>query len=638
MKYRIDDCTIGGVINPTLTLIGWVENKAERIIIKSNNKVINEIVINKIRQRVTTFHYEIPLEKGLNKYEIYFCDVYKKESLVKSITTNKMQRLIHKYESSFKFIKSYRFYNRKLKKKIKNYYRNTIDYKDSEQYTHWLKKHQSFYEVEDYSYNPKISIVMPVYNVPGEYLGYCIDSILNQTYQNFEICIADDCSTNQDTIDTLHRYMNKDSRVKVIFRPKNGHISRATNSALELVTGDYIGLMDNDDKLEKHALNEVVHVLNENPDIDFIYTDEDKVDMEGNRSDPHFKTDFAIDSLYGGNFICHFSVIRKSLIDQIGGFRQGYEGAQDFDLFLRLTEVTNKIYHIPKILYHWRMIPGSTAVGGDGAKNYAADAGKRALEDYFDKKQIKVNIDNFISTNYFVEYLFDKEPEVEILVYNYQNQREILESIKKMTVFENYHMTTLDQNKTIKEINQIIQSIKSDYLIFIDANSEIVSVDWIDILVGYASQKHIGVVGCKVVDDIGLVKASGYHVSLKDNKIYTNGPLHYKDYGYNGRLLIPYDYTLVENKVMAVEKNKFSDLSTNYSLSVALYDLQLKLLARGYNNVMVPQVEIVNYDEDDQNKIELILKQYHDCIAKVNYYNPNFMIEKAYCLEKVGGQ
>ena len=637
MKYRIDDCTIGGVINPTLTLIGWVENNANKIVIKSNGEIINEKVIKKVRQKVTTFHYEIPLLKDQNRYQIYFVDNNDREILVKSISANKIQRLIHKYETRFRFIKSYKFHDRRLRKKQDVYYKNTIDYKDSEQYTRWLKKHQSFCEIENYTYKPKISIVMPVYNVPGEYLGYCLDSILNQTYQNFEICIADDCSTNQDTIDTLHKYMKKDNRIKVVFREKNGHISRATNSALELVTGEFVGLMDNDDKLEKHALNEVVHVLNQNPHLDFIYTDEDKVDMEGNRSDPHFKSDFAIDSLYGGNYICHFSVIRKALIDQIGGFRQGYEGAQDFDLFLRLTEVTEKIYHIPKVLYHWRMIPGSTAVGGDGAKNYAADAGKRALEDYFNRKNIKVNIDNFISTNYFVEYLFDKEPKVEILIYNYQNQKEVLESIKNMTIFENYHVTVLEQNKAIKAVNEIIYKIKADYLIFIDANSQIISVDWIDILVGYASQKHIGVVGCKIIDDLGLVKASGYHVSLKNNKIYTNGPLHYKDYGYNGRLLIPYDYTLVEDKVMAVEKSKFQDLNTNYSIVVALYDLQLKLLENGYNNVMVPQVEIMNFSDEDQDKIELILKQYRDTISKVKYYNPNFMIEKSYCIEKVGG-
>lgn len=308
MKYRIDDCTIGGIINPTLTLIGWVDNSADKIVIKQAGQVIDEIVIKKVRSRVTTFHYEIPLVKGKKNYEIYFSN-NKEEILVRKIKTNKVQRIIHKYESNRGYKKSI---NNDFKLEIRNYYKNTIDYKDSKSYTQWINKHEKFEPAKEYKYQPKISIVMPVYNVPGEYLEYCLDSILNQTYQNFEICIADDCSTNQDTIDTLHTYMKKDERIKVVFREKNGHISKATNSALTLATGEFVGLMDNDDKLELHALNEIVNILNQDSTIDFIYTDEDKVDMEGNRSDPHFKPDFSIDSLYGGNYICHFSVIRKN--------------------------------------------------------------------------------------------------------------------------------------------------------------------------------------------------------------------------------------------------------------------------------------------------------------------------------------
>lgn len=630
MKYRIDDCTIGGIINPTLTLIGWVDNSADKIVIKQAGQVIDEIVIKKVRSRVTTFHYEIPLVKGKKNYEIYFSN-NKEEILVREIKTNKVQRIIHKYESNRGYKKSI---NNDFKLEIRNYYKNTIDYKDSKSYTQWINKHEKFEPAKEYKYQPKISIVMPVYNVPGEYLEYCLDSILNQTYQNFEICIADDCSTNQDTIDTLHTYMKKDERIKVVFREKNGHISKATNSALTLATGEFVGLMDNDDKLELHALNEIVNILNQDSTIDFIYTDEDKVDMEGNRSDPHFKPDFSIDSLYGGNYICHFSVIRKKLIDKIGGFRAGYEGAQDFDLFLRLTEETNKIYHIPKILYHWRMIPGSTAVGGDGAKNYAADAGKRALEDYFYKKNIKVNIDNFISTNYFVEYLFDQEPKVEIIVYRYKQDNNILKSIKEMTLFQNYHITLIEENYTIEKINDLLQQIDTEYFVFVDANCQIVSPDWIDILIGYASQAHIGTVGCKIIKDGLLVKESGYYVSQNSDRIHTNGPLHFKDYGYNGRLLIPYDYTLVENTVFAIQKSKFENLNSHYSLNLAFYELQLKSLEKGLMNVFVPQVEILNDNELREENMSELLLRYQEIINKTNYYNVNFMIDKAYCIEK----
>lgn len=634
MKYKINECTIGGVINPTLTLIGWVENSADKVVIKYGNHIVDEKIINKVRTRVTTFHYEISLIKGQNEYEIYFAN-NQEEIFVQKVKTNRLARIVHKYKVQHAYKKSI---NNQLTKEIKDYYKNTINYKNSKEYTDWLKKHESFEPLIDYKYQPKISLVIPVYNVPGEYLGYCLDSILNQTYQNFEICIADDCSTNKDTIETLHKYMKKDDRIKVFFRKENGHISRATNSALELVSGEFIGLMDNDDKLEMHALNEIVHVLNRNPSIDFIYTDEDKIDMEGNRSDPHFKSDFAIDSLYGGNYICHFSVIRKTLIDKIGGFRVGYEGAQDFDLFLRLTNETKNIYHIPKVLYHWRMIPGSTAVGGDGAKNYAADAGKRALIDYFDRKGIKVNIDNFISTNYFVEYLFDNEPTVEIIIYNYDNQSEIIDSIKNKTLYKNYHITFVNKDMSINEINTIIDKIQSDYFIFIEANCLINTVDWIDLMIGYVSQQHIGVVGCKILDKDMIVRESGYYLSDDYTKIYTNGPILNVDYGYNGRLLIPYDYTLVENCVFAISKKRFINLDGNYDLSNAFYDLQLKLLDNGFNNVLLPQVEITSLKIKNSSVSKEVLNNYKNCIERTNYYNKNFMLEKAYCIEKIGGK
>ena len=638
MKYRIDDCTIGGIINPTLTLLGWVDNSVDKIVIEASNKVVNETKIKKIRSKVTTFHYQIPLIKGYNQYQLYFVND-KEKKLIRNISTNKMQRVIHKYKSEYLLKSSKINYseNRKIMERIREYYKNTVDYKNSKEYEFWLKKHEHFEPVKNYHYQPKISIVMPVYNVPGKYLGYCIDSILNQTYQNFEICIADDCSNNLDTIDTLKKYMKKDERIKVVFRETNGHISRATNSALELATGEFIGLMDNDDKLEKHALNEVVNVLNIDSNIDFIYTDEDKIDMDGNRSDPHFKSDFAIDSLYGGNYICHFSVIRKKLIDKIGGFRIGYEGAQDFDLFLRLTEVTSNIYHIPKVLYHWRMIPGSTAVGGDGAKNYAADAGKRALEDYFSKKKIKVNVDNFISTNYFIEYLFDKEPKVEIIIYNYEGQENTIDSIKEMTIYQNYHITFINKDETTDNINNIIHLLDADYLIFMDANSKIRTVDWIELFVGYASQDHIGVVGGKIVNNNLLVQESGYHVSNDMKKIYTNGPIHYKDYGYNCRLLIPYDYLMIECNTFAIKKEKFIDLNESYNLVTAFFDMQLKLQKQGLSNVLVPQIEIASYNNINVGKLndlEIMLKTHRDVIDKTNYYNINFSLEKSYCIEK----
>lgn len=634
MKYLIDEAVICGIKNPSLVIRGWVENSAEYLVVKKDNTVIKKKKIEKTRSRVSTFHYSIDLN-GHTNIDVYFEENGQLEKVTK-ISANLSQRILQKYKPKG-IINSISIKNILIKKEIAELNKKLINMKNSEEYSAWLTKHEEFEPTREYSYQPKISIVMPVYNVPGEYLGYCLDSILNQTYQNFEICIADDCSTNKDTVETLKKYMSIDSRIKVVFREKNGHISRATNSALELATGEFVGLMDNDDKLEIHALNEVVNVLNRNPDIDFIYTDEDKIDMEENRSDPHFKSDFALDTLYGGNYICHFSVIRKSIIDKIGGFRTGYEGAQDFDLFLRITNETNKIYHIPKVLYHWRMIPGSTAVGGDGAKNYAALAGKKALEDYFEKKDIPVNIDNFISTHYFVEYLLKKEPTVDIIIYNYKENSEILKSLKIMTVYNNYSIICISGDD-VNIINETVKKSNADYIVFVDGNTEFLTVDWLDILVGYAGQDKIGIVGGKVLDENMLVREAGLIITDKPGLIPSTVLTDRGDYGYNGRLLVPFNYSIIECKLFAIKKDDFIPLDAKLNLEYAFYDLNLALLDKGYRNVFVPQIEVINpkfNSEIDNNIVRELSEKYSEYFKRNDfYYNQNLSKEYPFKLKK----
>lgn len=211
----------------------------------------------------------------------------------------------------------------KENKKTKNKFLDVYNFLNQKEYLLWLEKNEKpFEEHPQFSYNPLISICIPVYNVERKYLAECLDSILNQTYQNFEICLSNDCSTLQETIDTLNEYEKKDSRIKVHHRKENGHISKATNDALNIASGEFIGLMDNDDLLARNALAECVAVLNKNKELDFIYTDEDKMDMKGLRRDPHFKSDYAPDSLLGSNYICHFEIMRKSIVDEINTYEE----------------------------------------------------------------------------------------------------------------------------------------------------------------------------------------------------------------------------------------------------------------------------------------------------------------------------
>ena len=240
----------------------------------------------------------------------------------------------------------------------------------SSDYQMWLKKYEIKPMYKKLKYQPLISVLIPVYNVDGVFLRKCLDSVLAQKYDNFEIIVVDDASTNKGTLRILKRY-EKNPKIKIKYRSKNGHISRTTNDALELAKGEFIALMDDDDEIPENTLYEIVKILNQDKTIDFIYTDEDKITENGKRRfDPNFKSDWAPDSFYSSNYLSHFGVIRKSIIEEAGCFRVGFEGAQDYDLYLRVLEKTNRIYHIPKILYHWRAMPGSTATEIHN-KNYA---------------------------------------------------------------------------------------------------------------------------------------------------------------------------------------------------------------------------------------------------------------------------
>src|SRR4029079_13505447 len=229
---------------------------------------------------------------------------------------------------------------------------------------------------------PLISVLMPVYNTNPQWLVEAIESVQRQLYPYWELCIADDASTDPHIRSMLDRYASADSRIKVTLRPTNGHISAASNTALKAATGEYVALMDHDDVLAEHALFWVAEVIANNPNAEFIYSDEDKVDTKGNRSTPYFKCDWNPELFLSHNMICHLGVYRTAMVRELGGFREGFEGAQDYDLALRSIEriAPKQIIHIPRVLYHWRMHQGSTAAGL-AAKPYAFEAGRKAISE-----------------------------------------------------------------------------------------------------------------------------------------------------------------------------------------------------------------------------------------------------------------
>jgi len=278
---------------------------------------------------------------------------------------------------------------------VKHPIRQAIDFAfpPPQSYRYWIKHSERpsynperiIQEVATFHYKPKISIVMPVYNTPKGFLDSAIQSVRKQHYRNWELCICDDASPDVRVRARLERWQRKDPLIKVEYSAKNEHISGASNRALALASGEFVGLLDHDDAITPDALYEVVKLLQQHPDADMIYSDEDKLDRKGRRTDPFFKPDWFPEYLLESMYTLHFGVYRKNLMDQIGGFRKGFEGSQDYDLVLRLTERTSRVHHIHRILYHWRMAPGSCAING---KPYAPVAAKKAIAEHLERLNI----------------------------------------------------------------------------------------------------------------------------------------------------------------------------------------------------------------------------------------------------------
>ena len=531
---------------------------------------------------------------------------------------------------------------------IREYYNPFI----IKEYNEWLELNKKKTEYIDLKYKPLISFIIPVYNIEKDFLKDCLDSILNQSYSNFEICIADDNSTKEETLETLKEYEKKDSRVKVVYRKENGHISKATNSALEITTGEYIALMDDDDILDKDALYKMVLQLNKDKDIDFIYSDEDKQDMNGRLCEPHFKPDFSKYSFYGGNFICHFTIIKKSLLDKIGNFDGEYVGAQDFDLFLRATEQAKKIYHIPECLYHWRKVPGSTA-DTIGNKVYAIENGKKAVEESLRREGLDGYVTTPIkTTHYVVHFNVRNNPLISIIMLD-NTKRSIKNNLKQIRkcnyknieiiINNDKNININEENVTIKsgDVNKLIKESNGEYVMLISGKFKIEDTNLLNEMLGYAMQKDIGAVGPKIYHYGKTVKSAG--VVTSNEYIYVNAFSNYftDSYGVYGRLLVPYSYNVISDICLMFSKRKYNEVGgfdNSIDFTLSSIDFCLKLRKNGYQNILLGNTFIHQkdykrthrYDITDEDKN--ILRSKWDLDNDI-YYNVNLNKEYPFMLE-----
>ena len=576
----------------------------------------------------------------------------------------------NKIVKGFRILKSDGF--QVFKKELKCYFENNKTYTYAEPKISSKTKS----EIENFTIKPLISIIMPVYNVDPKWLDLAIKSIENQWYENWELCIADDKSTNIKTIKYLKNINNL--KIKIKFLEKNLNISGASNEALKMATGEYIALMDNDDELTPNALYEVVKAINDTS-AEFIYSDEDKLEMNGTFSDPHFKPDFAPDMFLSQNYISHLGVIKKSLIEKVDGFTIGLEGAQDYDLYLKVFEQTTKIYHIQKVLYHWRKIPGSTATEFSD-KSYAQDAGIQSLQNAINRRGIDAKVENGkYPGTYRVKYAIAGNPLVSIII-PFKDKPELLtmciESILAKSTYKNFELigisnnseekATFDEMKRLKKLDSRIKFYeynvpfnysqinnhavkkyaKGEHIVLLNNDIEIISPEWIESMLEHSQREEIGCVGAKLYYPNDTIQHAGITIGMLTLAGH-NFKHHPKNApAYMGRESVIYNVSAITAACLMVKTRIFKELQglNEKNLKIAFNDVDfcLRVQEKGYRNIFTPYCEAYHHEsisrgaEDTKEKqdrfkseIEYMKKRHKTILENGDpYYNPSLTLEK----------
>lgn len=450
-------------------------------------------------------------------------------------------------------------------------------------------------EVE-FSVQPLISIVVPTYQTPIPFLKDMIDSVRKQSYEKWELCIADG-SLNGDENDTkvirvreeLNRYSMEDKRIKVVYLEENQGIAENTNQALALATGEYIGLFDHDDMLTPDALYEIVKAINDY-DYDVLYTDEDKISEDSHDyKKPVFKPDYSPELLCANNYITHFFVAKKSIVDRLGGFRKEYDGSQDYDFIFRCVELAKKVGHVSKVLYHWRMHGGSVA-GDPTSKMYAYDAGKKAIQSHYERVGIQANVEHMERLGlYHTEYKMIKQPLISVIIYGEDDEKKkrCSEWFKRKDYSNLEILASAGIN--VEEINALAEKARGSYLFFVSENLESVERDALQQMAGVLQIQNVGAVSGKVIGRKHTVEDVGVVFRTNGDLCKANYGIGDCDYGDMFRAKVMSNYSILSLNCFMTRKNIFEELgrfNKHFSLSFAAADYCLKLRMHGKRCVM----------------------------------------------------
>lgn len=542
----------------------------------------------------------------------------------------------------------------------------------------------------------KISILVPLWNNRREFQIEMLESVMNQTYRNWELCLADGSDEEHSYIGEICKEYADRAEGRIVYKrlEKNGGISGNTNACLELATGEYIGLFDQDDILHPSVLYEYVKAINEQG-ADYLYCDETTF-KSGNIDHMltmHFKPDYAPDNLRANNYICHFSVFKRSLLDGNELFRTKYDGSQDHDMILRLTDNARKIVHVPRLMYYWRSHSGSTASGIE-AKLYAIDAAKGAVAEHLRKHgcdHFKIESTRAFETIFRIRYQIIGTPKISIVIANKDHAddlRRCVTSILEKSTYDNYEIVIVENNSVTEEIKDYYTSLlgcdyagneeqhsgdnkitivtykgkfnysavcnlgvryaSGEYILLLNNDTEVITVNWMEELLMYAQREDVGAVGAKLYYADKTIQHAGVVIGLGAHR--TAGHTHYKQHrqnlGYMGRLCYAQNVSAVTGACLLVRKRLYEEaggLEEEFAVSLNDVDFCLKLRERGLLNVFTPFAELFHYEsksrglDDNGEKAERYNRESEKFRAKWKkqleagdpYYNPNFSLDRS---------
>ena len=524
-----------------------------------------------------------------------------------------------------------------------------------------------------FSYAPKFSVVVPLYHTPAKFLKDLVRSMMYQSYANWELCLVNASPEDVHLTSLLENWAMRDKRIRVIRLEKNLGIAQNTNSGIEASTGEFIAFLDHDDFLEPDALFCYVDALNKDKTIDVFYSDEDKTDeYAAHYFYPHFKSDFNIDLLHANNYMCHFLAVRKSLVDTVGGLNEKFDGAQDYDFVLRLTENTKKIYHCPRILYHWRCSNQSTAAS-QGNKMYAIHAGKAALNAHY--KRIGWNAraqEGAVDGWYQTKFTLKEEPLVSILIPNKDHTDDLdvcLNSFFERADYQNYEFIIIENNSVLPETFAYYEKIekehdnvkvvyweagfnysainnfgfkfaKGDYIMLLNNDVELITPDIFQSMLGFCMRPEVGIVGAKLLYNDHTVQHAGVLVGAGGLADHVFKGIHEDDPGYMGRAISSQDVSAVTAACLLVKRSVYEEvggLEDEFQVAFNDVDFCLKVRKAGYLIVYDADVKLFHYESKSRgmedttdrfirfgNEMMLLNSKWDILSTFVDpYYNPN---------------